>query len=58
MASEASMKPCVCKICGHVYDPAAGRAEMGIPPGTPFAGVPEDWCCPVCSAEKLMFQER
>lgn len=58
MPTEASMKPCVCMICGHVYDPAAGRPEMGISPGTPFASLPEGWCCPVCSAEKPMFRER
>jgi rubredoxin len=58
MANDASMTPCVCTICGHVYDPAAGRPEMGIAPGTPFAGLPEGWCCPVCSAEKPMFRER
>lgn len=58
MPTEASMKPCACMICGHVYDPAAGRPEMGIPAGTPFASLPEGWCCPVCSAEKPMFRER
>ena len=45
-------------ICGHVYDPAAGRPEMGIAPGTPLSALPEGWCCPVCSAERTSFRER
>jgi len=57
MASEASLTPRICMICGHVYDPVAGRPEMGIAPGTPFSALPEGWCCPVCSAAKPMFRE-
>ena len=58
MVTDDSMKPCVCTICGHVYEPAAGRPEMGIPPGTPFTELPDGWCCPVCSAAKTLFRER
>ena len=28
------MKKYVCKVCGYVYDPAAGDPDSGIAPGT------------------------
>src|SRR5512140_2511714 len=36
-----------CAVCGYVYDPEVGDDEQGIPPGTPFANLPDDWHCPV-----------
>jgi rubredoxin len=51
------MRPHVCTICGHVYDPATGRPGMGIPPGTPFTELSDGWCCPVCSAVKSRFRK-
>jgi rubredoxin len=45
----------VCDVCGYVYDPALGDPDGGIPPGTAFADLPEDWVCPVCGAEKKEF---
>lgn len=44
-----------CKICWHVYDPAAGDAYWQIPPGTPFADLPEHWSCPNCDGRKSDF---
>jgi rubredoxin len=44
-----------CRICWHVYDPAEGDEIEQIPPGTPFADLPDYWCCPQCDAEKGMF---
>ncbi len=49
------MKKYTCNICGYVYDPQAGDPENGIPPGTPFEKLPEDWTCPVCGASKSDF---
>ncbi len=46
----------VCSICGYVYDPAQGDPENGIGPGTRFEDVPDSWTCPVCGAEKKMFE--
>lgn len=43
--------------CGYVYDPAEGDAQNNIPAGTPFDNLPEDWVCPVCSAEKEYFEK-
>ena len=41
----------------YIYDPAVGDYERNIPPGTPFEDLPEDWCCPLCGAEKEYFEE-
>jgi len=46
-----------CQICGHEYDPKRGEPEQGIRPGIPFADLPETWTCPVCCAEKRLFQK-
>nr|WP_329886264.1 rubredoxin [Pseudoramibacter sp. HA2172] len=45
----------MCSVCGYVYDPAKGDPEGGIPAGTPFAELPDDWCCPVCGVPKSKF---
>lgn len=47
----------VCAICGYTYDPEEGDPSMGIPPGTPFEELPEDYKCPVCNASKEYFKE-
>lgn len=45
----------VCNACGYIYDPSEGDPDAGIPPGTAFADLPEDWVCPVCGAPKDEF---
>lgn len=40
----------VCQICGYVYDP-----KDGVPPGTAFEKLEDDWVCPVCGAAKDQF---
>lgn len=52
--SEAGQWACL--YCGYVYDEAAGDPDNGIPPGTAFADLPDDWCCPSCTAEKSDFE--
>jgi flavin reductase (DIM6/NTAB) family NADH-FMN oxidoreductase RutF/rubredoxin len=42
----------ICTICGHVYYPDEGDSSLGIPPGTPFSDLPEDFRCPICNAGK------
>ena len=49
------MKKYVCDICGYVYDPAEGDASAGIPAGTAFEDLPEDWVCPDCGVGKDQF---
>lgn len=46
-----------CKTCGHIYDEALGDPKRGIPAGTLWADLPEDWECPGCGAVKAMFRE-
>jgi flavin reductase (DIM6/NTAB) family NADH-FMN oxidoreductase RutF/rubredoxin len=50
-------KSYVCVICGFTYDPEEGDPSIGIPPGTPFEDLPEDYRCPVCNASKEYFKE-
>ena len=45
-----------CTICGHIYNHAEGDPGSGITPGTPFAKLPESWCCPDCGATKQDFE--
>jgi flavin reductase (DIM6/NTAB) family NADH-FMN oxidoreductase RutF/rubredoxin len=53
--APASSGKYVCNACGYVYDPAAGDPEAGIPAGTRFEDLPENWVCPVCGAAKSDF---
>ena len=47
---------CVASDCTpYIYDPVRGDPESGIPPGTPFAALPDDWFCPDCGASKADF---
>lgn len=44
-----------CELCGFVYQESEGLPSENIPPGTPWADVPEDFLCPDCSATKSDF---
>jgi flavorubredoxin/rubredoxin len=46
----------ICTVCRYIYDPAKGDPDSGIPPGTPFDNIPDDWVCPLCCASKKMFK--
>ncbi|MCX6557821.1 MAG: rubredoxin [Candidatus Aminicenantes bacterium] len=50
------MKRYACSICGYVYNPADGDSDSGIPAGTAFEDLPDDWVCPVCGAGKDAFE--
>lgn len=47
----------VCVICGFTYNPEEGDPAIGIPPGTPFEALPEDYKCPICNAGKEYFKK-
>ncbi|MCD6306785.1 MAG: rubredoxin [Deltaproteobacteria bacterium] len=47
----------VCSVCGYVYAPEQGDPDNGVPPGTKFEDVPDDWVCPICGAEKDLFEK-
>ena len=45
-----------CEVCEYIYDEQTGEPHEGFPPGTPWANVPDDWCCPDCGVrEKIDF---
>lgn len=52
----------ICRVCATIYDPNLGDPEDGVPPGTLFENLPNDWICPVCGSTKdkyeILTQER
>jgi rubredoxin len=54
--SEEGLKRFICLGCGFLYDEAMGLPEHGIAPGTRWAEIPEDWCCPDCGTRKHRFE--
>ncbi len=46
-----------CIVCGYIYDPAEGDPDNGVPAGTAWESVPDDWVCPVCGASKDQFEK-
>lgn len=46
----------VCVVCAYVYDEELGDPDHGIPAGTAWADVPDDWECPECGASKSDFE--
>jgi rubredoxin len=56
LATDTGLKVWQCVLCGFTYDEAAGLPGDGIPPGTRWADIPDDWVCPDCSAGKSDFE--
>ncbi len=54
-AEEVVWEKYYCTACGYIYDPAVGDPEHGVPAGTRFEDLPDDWVCPVCGTEKIDF---
>ena len=52
---EQMKKKYKCETCGWEYNSQKGFPVFGVKPGTPFEEVPDDFCCPVCSAPKKRF---
>ena len=50
------MKKYICTVCQYEYDPTVGDPDNGIPAGTAFEDLPEDWFCPLCTVGKDMFE--
>ena len=46
-----------CSVCGYEYNPEEGDKGGGIPKGTAFDDLPDDWVCPVCGAGKNEFEK-
>lgn len=47
----------ICNVCQWEYDPAVGDPDAGIPAGTPFEDLPDDWVCPLCGVGKDDFSK-
>ena len=59
MADDYKVYKCV--LCGFEYDEAKGLPNkdipaQGIPAGTRWKDVPEDWLCPECGVGKDEFE--
>ena len=44
-----------CPACGYIYNAAVGDPDHGVPAGTSFEEVPDDWVCPLCGTSKSDF---
>ncbi len=55
MSGEQGKYICAMPDCGWIFDPAEGDPGHGVPPGTAFEDLPEDWRCPVCGASIKAF---
>lgn len=46
----------ICLACGYIYDEELGDPEDGLPAGTRFKDIPDDWQCPLCGVTKNDFE--
>ena len=53
---DRNFKRWLCLGCGFSYDEALGLPEHGVSPGTRWADIPDDWCCPDCGTPKHLFE--
>jgi rubredoxin len=54
--ADGEFKIYSCVLCGFIYDEAEGMPSEGIPAGTRWKDVPDDWGCPDCAAKKADFE--
>lgn len=50
--NDDGLREWICRVCGWVYDEAAGDADSGLAPGTRYEDIPDDWACPICGVSK------
>lgn len=53
---EKTWRRWICVTCDFIYDEEQGYPEEGIPPGTKWEDVPDDWLCPDCLIGKYDFE--
>jgi rubredoxin-NAD+ reductase len=51
-----SYKILECLVCGFIYDEGKGDPKEGLPAGTRWEDVPDDWTCPDCGVGKADFE--
>jgi rubredoxin len=56
MSIETEYQTWMCLICGWIYEESKGDPDSGIPPGTRWADIPDDWNCPECHVAKADFE--
>ena len=47
-----------CPCCSYIYDESKGAPREGFKAGTPWSGIPEQWCCPDCGVREKPDFER
>jgi rubredoxin len=50
------MKSYQCVVCGFIYDENVGMPEDGVPAGTRWNDIPDNWECPDCGVSKADFE--
>lgn len=46
----------ICTVCGYEYDEEVGDPDNGVPAGTRWEDVPDDFTCPLCGVGKDDFE--
>ncbi len=46
----------MCRGCFYIYEETKGAPQHGIPPGTAFTSIAENWRCPDCDTDKAAFR--
>ena len=46
----------LCRACGWIYDEKLGDPDGGLPAGSRFEDIPDDWMCPLCGVTKRDFE--
>ena len=46
-----------CTVCGYEYDPMVGDPMNGVPAGTHWENIPNNWLCPDCQMPKEDFEK-
>ncbi|WP_066271649.1 FAD-dependent oxidoreductase [Hydrogenophaga palleronii] len=54
-ASDPPFQSYICDACGYIYHEVDGDPDGGLPPGTRYADIPEDWSCALCGVSKADF---
>lgn len=55
MSKGDAWREYLCKACGYIYNEGVGDEDGGLPPGTRYEDIPDDWYCPICGVTKADF---
>lgn len=58
VSASVKMELYQCVACWTQYDSSYGDPAQGIEPKTPFAQLPEHYCCPTCEAPLSSFKKK